>query len=157
MVATEVPLSFAIAISAFIAVFFFSWIQFRNHLNSMDTRLNTENLTPADYTLMLTGVPTNNLTEAEFRTDFEAQVGAALRSRTSVPVRVAKVVFTYDLTPFTEKVEQLRKLRKEKAAIDQYRSAYRRMVEKSGENASNTSLDSILPESCIDPRFRNNL
>ncbi len=146
MLKTQAPNALAVAISAYIIVFFFAWVHLQNLLDSKDTKLNTDNLTPADYTVMLTGVPTDKLTADEFRNEVEAHVASTLRQHTNVPVRIAKVCYTYDLTPFTEKVMDLRKKRQIKAVIDQFRVTYKKKMEAQSITVTDDDLAKVIPE-----------
>ncbi len=132
----------------FLLTFFFSWVQFNTSLDALNTKLNIDNLTPADYTVMLSGVPVNDMTEEEIIRTFEVHVDSTLRAvgSSSVPVKIQKIISTYDLTPYAEKIDLLRALKKKKAAIDSYRTAYKKRGEKMGNTVTEAELKEIFPE-----------
>ena len=61
----DIPTCRTIGSSLLILVFFFAWVQLYSRLDALDTQLNVDNLTPTDYTIMVSGLPTHNATEEE--------------------------------------------------------------------------------------------
>ena len=140
------PLAVALGMSILIVIYFFSWVQFYSSLDATDTKLNVDNLTPSDYTVMVKGGPIGKISDEEFLEEFKTHVRATLREVTEVPVDIAKAVFTYDITPFTEKIEWLRQLKRKKAAIDQYRTAYEIRGKKLNVPVTQEELKNLYPE-----------
>ncbi|OHC05478.1 MAG: hypothetical protein A3K25_13720 [Planctomycetes bacterium RIFOXYB12_FULL_42_10] len=75
-------------------------------------------------------------------------MAATLRTITNVPVKIAKAVFTYDLTPYNEKFDRLREARRTKAAIDQYRDRHKRREAAKGRTVTEEQMKKIKPEEC---------
>ena len=98
-------------------VFSVSWIQFNAILAAYDTRLNIDNLTPADYSVMLKNLPIDKMSEDEISKTFEADMARELSCEVTDPIKIYSIVYGYDLSIFKEKSDELSKLRKERAIL----------------------------------------
>jgi len=154
VIQTESATCLVIATVAFMVVFYLSWVQFNSKLDALDTKLNIDNLTPADYTVMLSNVPVEQMTDEEIIHEFEMSVHTSLHGETSQPVKIKKIVHAYDLTPYTEKVTELRDLRRQKRSIDTYREAYKKRGTKMGHTVTEDEISKVYPESCKDCDYK---
>ena len=102
-----------------IFVFYFSWVQFRTLLKSLDVDLNIENLTPADYTVALTGAPMEEMSEDEIKNILLSNINSnpTLTENGTKPIQIFKVVLAYDLTKFIKLGTEIAQLRADKHVI----------------------------------------
>jgi hypothetical protein len=95
----EIARSILVELVILIVIFYFTWVQFFRELSKLDNDLNVEHLTPADYTVRLVGVPANEMTAEEIKSEIEQRMSIG---RANIPLKVFKVLFTYELTEFNE-------------------------------------------------------
>eukprot|EP00826_Nyctotherus_ovalis_P041054 TRINITY_DN4095_c0_g1_i9.p1 TRINITY_DN4095_c0_g1~~TRINITY_DN4095_c0_g1_i9.p1 ORF type:complete len:874 (+),score=261.88 TRINITY_DN4095_c0_g1_i9:376-2997(+) len=105
-----------------ILFFYFPFIQFKAKLNGMAVKLNNNNLTPADYTVMLSGIPISEMTDEEIKEEFESFMKLNIKS---IPIKVRKVVPVYDLTYFIKLENEYQITRREKIVIENKRRLLR--------------------------------
>lgn len=149
MLNTNGPLAMALASALWIIGFYFTWVKVACSLSAIEIKLNIENLTPSDYSVMLVGVPPlEKLTEEELKTTFTKDMKEKLKFDVDIPVEIAKIVFAYDMTPFNKKMARFVELTKIKACIDNYRESYKGKELKSGRTVTEEQLNLIYPTKC---------
>ena len=126
-------------------IFYFAWVQIAGRLTALNRTLDIETLTPADYTVMLVGVSTD-ISEAQFKEVFEHDMQMHLGPSTKV--QIARITFAYDLSPFTELINELQALKKQKAIIDNYRLSYKTRCQKRQQPIADADLRQVYPPSC---------
>lgn len=117
----ELSSSMAIGVALLIVLFFFPWVQFNSRLRGDNIKLDTNNLTPADYTVMLQGVPAAGMTDEEMMREIDVVVNREIGASAAVPLKTLKVTPAYDLTNFTKLSKELEKIKKKKIIIENYR------------------------------------
>ena len=132
-----------------ILAYFFSWVRFQNLIEMLDMKLNIDNLTPADYTVMLTGLPADIImTDQELAAESETLVTNVLKRHieSDIPIKVAKVIPVYSSYRNSEESEKLTTLKKQKAAIDRYRLAYRKRAERKKITVTDEEVSNAYPD-----------
>jgi len=127
-----------------IFIFYFTWVQLNTLLNSYDTRLNVDNLTPADYTVSLTGVPANEMTEQEIKDEFLRNLNGnpELLESTKRRIEVFKIIPAYHSSEYEKLRKRLSELRVKKHVIENHRT---KMKEKN-ENLTTAELMAMYPK-----------
>jgi len=111
----EIASSILVELVILILVFYFPWVQFYRALSKLGNDLNVEYLTPADYTVRLIDLPVTEMTEKEIKNEIEQ--GMSINT-INIPLKVFKVLFTYELTEFKEVSNEVRILRRKMIAND---------------------------------------
>jgi hypothetical protein len=147
VIKTEAPVTIGFSTFILILAFFFSYVQFSTRLEAADTQLNIDNLTPTDYTVMISSTAVSALDEPTFKRSIEEQLRATMRSFTDAPIEIQKIAFTYDLTPFAEKVATLLELKRKRAIIENYRVSYKKRCEAMQTPVAEVEVQKIYPPS----------
>eukprot|EP00826_Nyctotherus_ovalis_P064033 TRINITY_DN9389_c0_g1_i3.p1 TRINITY_DN9389_c0_g1~~TRINITY_DN9389_c0_g1_i3.p1 ORF type:complete len:832 (-),score=219.91 TRINITY_DN9389_c0_g1_i3:124-2619(-) len=140
----EVSNALLIGGAGMIFIFYFAWVQMNALLNSCDTELNIDNLTPADYTVSLTGVPVDIMNEEEIKRDFLMNLNGnpELLKSTNKRIEVFKITSAYDLVEYDKIRTKLSDLRVKKQVIQNYR----RRAKESNDKLTDAELGTIYPK-----------
>ena len=122
---------------SYIIIFYISWLKGVVEMRALDTQLDSENLTPSDYAIQLTGLPTEEIDEDEFL--------YKICGHTTQNSRVARGVFVYDLKDHIKINAKLSKLKKIRQLIINYRKAYAKYIEKKGGVVNEEELNMVYP------------
>eukprot|EP00826_Nyctotherus_ovalis_P064034 TRINITY_DN9389_c0_g1_i5.p1 TRINITY_DN9389_c0_g1~~TRINITY_DN9389_c0_g1_i5.p1 ORF type:complete len:836 (-),score=227.73 TRINITY_DN9389_c0_g1_i5:82-2589(-) len=139
----EVSNGLLIGGAGMIFIFYFVWVQMNVMLNSHDTTLNIDNLTPADYTVSLTGVPVDLISEQEIQNEFIRNLNSnpELVGSGNNRVEAFKITSAYDLTEYGKIRAKLSELRVKKHVIENYRKKQKR----NNDNLTDNELATLYP------------
>ena len=122
---------------AYIITYYCMWLRGIRAIRDLDTKLDSENLTPSDYAIQLTGLPQDDLDEDDFL--------FRICNHSPHDPKVIRSVFVYDIKHYIQITSQLTKLKKNRQLILSYRNAYRRMMKKKGKPLTEDELQTIYP------------
>ena len=122
VVGEELADSVVIGLVLLIVLFYFPYVQFKAKLRGLNVKLDINNLTPADYTVMLSGVPVKEMSDEQIKEEFEEFMKNNI---TTIPIQVIKVVTARDLTYFMKIDKKYQKTRRKKIIIDNERRILR--------------------------------
>lgn len=127
-------------------MFYFLYVYLSSLLDKDSTKLNIDNLTPSDYTVMLEGIPTEGATEEQIKNEFETRARLTMQEHTSAEITVARFVFAFDIDEFQGKMKKLVNLKKDKYKIDNYREGYKKRAENAGRELTPEDLRHVFPD-----------
>jgi len=122
VLAEQVSNVVVIGLVLLVLFFYFPFIQFNAKLNGLAMKLNNNNLTPADYTVMLSGTPIREMDDEEIKTEFENFMKLNIKS---IQIKVLKVIPTYDLSYFMQLDKQYKTIHREQIVIENKRRLLR--------------------------------
>ena len=126
----------------YIIVFYIAWLKGIRSIRNLNTQLDSDHLTPSDYTVQLTGLPIESLDEDDFLLFLSRETA---NKTGKVPAQINRNVFVYDLKEFLGLSNNLAELRKSKAQIDTYRTAYSKHMDTQGIHITEQELANIYP------------